>query len=527
MSTAPGPASSLHPRLTGSWRVRRPWRLWAGLLALVLAVHLLTLTTSPPFWQDEVQQVDFGRLVLEPESAWSAKWSPTTGRPIRVWSYVGPLLHEAGYRLAGGSPAGSRLAALLGAFLAATALLAWLRARRLPAAAALVTALAFLLDPLMVKSYKGGRVDGWAMAAALAACLVLRRAEDAPAPRSQVRLALAGALAALAPLLWQSGVILYPLILLELIPLLHGTLRREGLAGVARRLGAFAGGGLLTALVVLLPLLPSAATLIEDTRLFLASSAGTGAPLRGLLRRLLRVDDVAGVLLMSSPLVLAGLAGLLIRRAGGMTLALLGGYVLIALTLIYSGRVLYLLPYLAPAAALLIAPAFAGPAATTALRSLRLVALGLAGWAIAVSLVARPLLTLRQADARDPAGLYRMSREVVGEGPHRVYLDRTFPLYFPGRPLGWHLHALNWEVIGPNPDARRHLTDLFARIDVAVFERDRIDARADSSLRASGLERLGTFCPHAADYACPDGTAPPPAAYGPYTIYVRSGRPAP
>ncbi|GIV59000.1 MAG: hypothetical protein KatS3mg043_0089 [Rhodothermaceae bacterium] len=522
MNAPSGPPHPARGVRFGPWTMRHPWRLWTGLLALVLAVHLLTLTTSPPLWQDEVQQVDFGRLVLEPESAWSAKWSPTTGRPIRVWSYVAPLVHEAGYRLAGGSPAGSRLAALLGAFLAASALLAWLLARRLPAAAALMTALAFLLDPLMVKSYKGGRVDGWAMAAALAACLLLRRADEAPPYRSQARLALAGALTALAPLLWQSAVILYPLILLELIPLLHGALRREGPAGVARRLGAFAGGGLLAALVALLPLLPTAAMLIEDARLFLASSAGTGAPLQGLLRRLLRVDDVAGVLLPSAPLVLAGLAGLLVRRAGGMALALLGGYVLVSLTLIYSGRVLYLLPYLAPAAALLIAPAFESPAATTTRRGLRLAALGLTGWAVAVSLVARPLLTFRQADARDPAGLYRMSREVIGEGPHRVYLDRTFPLYFPGRPLGWHLYAPNWEIVGNNPAARRHLTELFDRIDFAVFEHDRLGKTADSSLRAIGLTSLGTFCPHAAGYACPEGAPPPPLAYGPYTIYARA-----
>lgn len=494
--------------------------MWSVALTAAVLVHLLTLDVSPIFWQDEVQQVDFGRLTLEPGSEWSTKWSPRTGRPVRVWSYVGPLAHELSYRAAGETPRAVRSAALLGAMLAATAMLGWLLARGTSPWPAGILSLAFFLDPLFVKSYKGGRVDGWGIAPALAACWMLRRAGTASA-RAHGYAALAGALAAAAAMAWQSAVFLYPLILFELIHLLRGSLASE--RGRRRALtlsAAFLAGGLAVSAVLVLPLLPQWNNLVEDTRVFLSGSAATGAPAAARLRKLLRFGSVAGALKLSTLVLVTAFLAALIRREAGLLLATLAGYALIASTLIYSARVMYLIPYLFA----LTSGLFLAPHRRTTPELPRWAGAGilimLLLWTAGLSLVARPTVALKERRARDPQGLFRLASEKIGEGPYEVYLGRTFEFYYAGRPLGWKIYAPNWEPTPQGSTAQEHLLALLGRVDFAVFRKRDLAENATEGFSELGLHYLGTFCMGAADFSCDSGA--PSSAYGPYVLFARA-----
>lgn len=72
-----------------------------GFAAFLIAttIHVSTITISPTVWSDEVQQVDFGRLIYEPDSEWSVKWSPVISSPVKAWSYIGPVIHESAFRI--------------------------------------------------------------------------------------------------------------------------------------------------------------------------------------------------------------------------------------------------------------------------------------------------------------------------------------------------------------------------------------------------------------------------------------------
>ncbi|WP_456425064.1 hypothetical protein [Rhodocaloribacter sp.] len=495
-------------------------RMWGLALAAAMLVHLLTLDISPIFWQDEVQQVDFGRLTLEPASESSTKWSLRTGRPVRVWSYGGPLVHELFYRAAGKTPRAVRLAALLGAMLAATAMLGWLLARGTSPWPAGVVSMAFFLDPLFVKSYKGGRVDGWAFAAALGACWMLRRAGAAP-ERARTRAALAGALAAAAAMTWQSAVFLYPLILLELIHLLR---RSPGTERGRRRTlalsASFFAGGLAVAAALALPLLPQWSTLVEDTRVFLSSSAATGAPAVARLRKLLRFGSMAGALNLSTVVLVTAFLAALIRREAGLLLATLAGYALIASTLIYSARVLYLIPYLfALTAGLFLAPPHRTVPEMPRWASAVLLIVLLV-WTAGLSLVARPTVALKEHRQRDPQGLFQLAAEKIGEGPHEVYLGRTFEFYYAGRPLGWKIYAPNWEPAPQGSTAQQHLLALLRRVDFAVYRKRDLPEDANEGFLELGLQYVGTFCPNAPGFACKANA--PPSAYGPYVLFARN-----
>ena len=498
---------------------RTLWRLWGLALGVATLIHLLTLDISPIFWQDEVQQVDFGRLTLEPDSEWSTKWSPQTGRPVRVWSYMGPVVHEVFYRVGGQSPRAVRLAALLGALFAATAMLGWLLARGTSAWPAWMLSLAFFLDPLFVKSYKGGRVDGWAIGGALTSCWMLRRATARPA-HAPAYAALAGALAALAALAWQSAVFLFPLLLLELFRLARRRSAsesgwRSGLPLVA----AFFGGGLAVTAVSALPLLPYAGALVEDTRVFLASSAATGASLTAKLRKLLRIGSVISTLNLSVLVLFTAALAALVRREAGMLLATLFGYALIVSTLIYSARVLYLIPFLFA----LTAGLFDGSARGSRSPFLRRAGIGAVAllllWTSGLSLIARPGMALKERAERDPTGLFRLAREAIGEGPHEVYLGRTFEWYYAGRPLGWKIYAPNWEPTPPGSPALERRLALFRKVDFVVFRTRDLSENAQDAFLDFGLHYLGTYCTNAPAFSCERGGVP--SDYGPYVLYAR------
>ncbi|MFM6370693.1 MAG: aminotransferase class I/II-fold pyridoxal phosphate-dependent enzyme, partial [Dolichospermum sp.] len=80
-----------------------------------------------------------------------------------------------------------------------------------------------LLDPLLVQSYRGDRLDCWVIAVCLGVCWLLRIAikNFSEYQLCFITVGLSGSLSVVAMFIWPSAVILYPLILLELSSLLY------------------------------------------------------------------------------------------------------------------------------------------------------------------------------------------------------------------------------------------------------------------------------------------------------------------
>jgi hypothetical protein len=149
---------------------RGMWPLWLVAAAVVLALHLSTATLSPVAWQDEVQILDWGRGFMPGGDQASAMSWLYEGRTYRMICYLGCVMQETAYRLAGGEMFGPRASSILGAVLASAALLGWLMARGTVPWIALACSLLLLCDPAFTLGYRGARVDSWAIAFMLLAC---------------------------------------------------------------------------------------------------------------------------------------------------------------------------------------------------------------------------------------------------------------------------------------------------------------------------------------------------------------------
>ena len=128
---------------------------------LTFAVCLPTLTFARAVFSDEITIAEYGRLFLDPRTDWSILWQGD--HPITPWYYIGGTLQELATRAMSPSCSGTRLGALVGAVLSASALVAWLLRRgTLPATAFLLSLLLPLFEPpFRGRINRGGRVDGW------------------------------------------------------------------------------------------------------------------------------------------------------------------------------------------------------------------------------------------------------------------------------------------------------------------------------------------------------------------------------
>lgn len=126
------------------------WLLWFLILTIVFLIHCLTLTVSPPIWQDEVQIIEYGRIFLQPITDWSVNWDLLNARPFFFLFYLGCLLQEWAFKAANFSIAGSRIFTLIGASVAATTTMGWLLYRQVPRKIAALLGLALLLDPYYI-----------------------------------------------------------------------------------------------------------------------------------------------------------------------------------------------------------------------------------------------------------------------------------------------------------------------------------------------------------------------------------------
>ena len=498
----------------------RFWWLWCLVGVVVCAVHLTTLTISPTYWQDEVQIVDLGRVTLNPTSSdWSITWSDDD-RPRNYLTYVGPVLQEMAYRIAGSSSAGPRISSILGALVAATVALGWLLSRGVPQAASWLLCLAFFLDPLLVQGYRGARVDVWAMAFCLTSCWVLRHVLSQSDKRlpSKWFVMLAGGLAAAAVFLWPTSIVLYPLIMVELAYLVRKIKEAASWKSTVSYLLAFAAGGLVLTVLLIIPVIHQAVWMFDSMQKEVVQRVTSYS----------LIDSVRATIIVfrTTPILpLVALVGALYRREGWLIVAIAVAVIIVLNSFSYDHRVVYLLPYFLVLSAGFYQHLEERGSGKTYRRVGTMLLIGLLAWSVGLTLVLRPMLAWSQKAERNPKILLEAAEASIGAGTYHVLVD-PWEFYYAGRTLGWKIYR-------PDPDGEFSEVDrqkLLEHMDYALFRY--IDyvpyiERLDSVMSQAGLYHRDTLMT-SQEYPEEDGEilsflgrfrgAKP---YGPYLLYRR------
>lgn len=415
---------------------RSLWLFWVASCLLILAVHSLTLTIDRQVNQDEVQILDLGRTVLNPSTDWALSWDENHSIAVLPIAYLGPVVQELTYQISAPSIVGPRLVAVFAALFAATALLGWLLARGVVPWFAVLLALAFLLDPMFADTYRQGRIDGWAIAAALFACWQLVRARhNVLASRPwKIHLILAAVAFTLSPFLWPSAPILAPLVALELWTLCRAAFLYQG-----SRNWRLAGDLCLyfcaTCCLALLLLLIPIATHWEAYWLGIQSTATVQAA-----AAIATQIPVLQLFAVYDPLILiAGLLALVMRRDWGLLLAFLIAVAMIHLTMIYQARVIYLLPYIHLAIAIASKSNASSHLLNRFLPVMHTLVAACFVWGVVSVLVLRPIHAFLQGPANDLKVVNSAFERVIGAGPKNVLVEE-WSAYYAGRDLNWKIY---------------------------------------------------------------------------------------
>ncbi|SFH06165.1 glycosyltransferase family 39 protein [Pontibacter chinhatensis] len=480
------------------------WGIWMVVMLVSFLVQLLTIDVLPHIQQDEAQITDYGRLALHPQSDWAVTWRVAEGKPLLLWSYVGPLIAEASFHLFGPSGLGPRIASLIGGLLAATMALGWILARKVPVYAAFGLSLAFLLDPLFLLSQRMARVDSWVVALCLAACWILHselKKDRNTAFRWQIM--VAGGLAAMAALVWPSAVFLYPLILLELIQLPKsenagpGNWRSILINGVV-----FASGALIGIGVLILPVLQSIVIIYNDMTTMFSQNIDVTKTIQerfsGVFQYQSWVKMIKAFVKTFSPIlpILALFGAIAYRKHGAVVVVCLTAIAIIFSTLIYEFRVLYLMPYLLVLSSGLFIRLADKPSSLLFQRASKGALILLIFWSVGTSLFLRTILGTEGKTVRDREKIYEVANTGIGPGNYNVYLGFTYEFYFVGRSLGWNLYTPyiqysfdnqgNWiREVNHVPDSK--VIELLNHMDYAIFPRGSIDAKLAYQLEEAGL----------------------------------------
>lgn len=492
-------------------------RVFIAILLVTCLVHAVTLTRSPPAWQDEIQEIDYGRTFWPgSDQSYGVNWN-AKNRPSRPLPYVGCLIQEAAYRTASGSIAGPRVSTLAGAIIAAIALRSWLLAAGISPWIALVASCGFLWDPLVVAGYRGARVDVWCMAFMFGALWCIRRS---PLSRHSFPvLALAGALVAASGLTWASAILLLPLILYELYVSAVAFAATSGKQTNQLLPAEFLGSTLIvgtsaaaTLLLLLLPFYAILGTMVADLRNFVSHEIANEQN-----KLVASVWTIPRIFLVSPWLPLIALGGVAILGPRSLFLPLTAAVCGVVVTSNYSHRAVYLMPYFAYGFAMAAEHIkrssesrllFRNPA--TWLAAIVLM------WGCAISLVARTLNTLNEWERRDPALVERFIDDLAGGSKTKVLLG-SWNLYYPVRSRGWRY----WGPADSRPTA-----DLAASLDYdyVIHDESKGIHRLDGALQAAGYtRRVIRVC----DWK-PSGWnlfSQGTRAYGPYVVYTRPDLP--
>lgn len=418
------------------------WGMWGAALVLIAFIYLLTISVAPYLHADEFMTLDLGRIILHPNMSWSIAWITSKNHPVFFVFYLGPVLQELSYNAFG--QYGPRLSAILGALVAATILVKWLLLKNTQKNAAFILGIVFLLDPIFVQAYTMGRVDGWTMAFCLLACCLICKsaAFSSNYNRLKINLIFAGVFTVISLFIWPSAIFLIPLILCELY-LLFLKLKNDGVSTKQRFIlfMLMAAGGFVTAVFILIPLLPELSQQIHYLIDGVTVNTTSGAPKGNMLSKLF----TSGIKLLSvlkfTPLVfLLAFIACLVRKQYGLMFACLFSAIIMLYTLIYIHRVQYLLPYFTAAIASIYSLNLS-PATKFQFNpySKRLILVLLISWATIFSLGIRTYFAAYQRQNRDRDLIYTAANALLGKGNYAVFAP--FEFYYPGRKLGWKLYG--------------------------------------------------------------------------------------
>jgi hypothetical protein len=492
------------------------WLSWISILIIILLIHCLTISISPTIWQDEVQIIDFGRTALNFKTDWSINWDFTANKPVAGFSYLGTTLQEVALQLTHFSVFGPRLASILGAMAAATAALGWLITRNIPAKAAWIISLVFLLDPLFVQGYRGARVDCWVFAVCLSSCWLLKIAQRHFANTFLCNLysALAGSLAVVAFFTWPSAILLYPLVALELfslVAILRTTSGRKKI--LCQTVIAFISGGILASIILILPFWEQVYVAFSDTAEMASSRSGFS-----------KVFDFASwqtlleLFKLSPFLPLVALVALRHRSQRELAIATLFTIALVVSTSVYIHRAVYLLPYfIALVGSLYTEPKSSSTLYSKQIRFKFLILILLLLWASSMSLIFRPATALSQANSRNSNLIEQAARSSIGSGNHKVLLADSMAFYYAGRKLGWHLFSdtfLDGSML-PN----HHSFEKFLEPIDYIISSEQVDSKLITALERAHFKRKSTLLKLNQPFSSGKTTAARP--YGPYWLFSK------
>jgi len=386
--------------------------------------------------QDEVQIIDFGRVVLEQETDWALTWDIVHAVPILPTSYLGPLLHEVAFWITRPSNLGPRIFSLLSAVLAASLLLGWLLARHTPNWMALGLATAFLTDPIFSETYRSARVDGLAISCVFAACWLLNagKFESNFFTRGDRAIFLAGVLFITSVFVWPTALMLAPLIIVEFTALqrIH---KHDSKIGQIKQIGVLStilGAGIVAGAIVFgLPIFAR----WEEYLLGLESAIAVqtfAASINNSLLDLFAAHD---------PIIaLVGLVALSIRRSAAILIAFSISLLMAYQTMIYAPRILYLLPYIILMFAEAVRISWQKNDGKVSKFLLRRCLAALLLWNIGVVLVIRPIDRFQIEPINMSTESYSTLKSAIGEGDYRVLMG-DWSIYFAARELGWQVFA--------------------------------------------------------------------------------------
>lgn len=488
------------------------WRTWAGLALMVLVLQAWTLGLSPVVWQDEVQTIEGGRMLLLPDSPWNVIMGADL-KSVPGMSYAGSLLQEWFYRLAGNSYLGPRMANVLAACASSGLLLAWLRRRGVLGWVALGVALLFLIDPCFDRSYRGGRADALVFLTAIAACWLLSCYPTGTTKVKTWSLLGAGLLTGILPWLWTTAVLLLPLILVELWRVVFPQAGKS-LSKWVRALLPLVVGMFITSIGLAVPVWGVIESAFTATFHHVCWDISASNPAAGDRAGLL--SSIISVVRYSPFLPLLALLGGWVRGNRLLLLAVVLVISVVAGTRFYLYRYLYALPYLAVLAAAGLTWLGCLPLAGWRRSLMRWgPAVMSLGWAVLLTFVVRNYVALQERPWRDHASLLSVLEKDIGRGPLKIYLG-VFDLYFVGRELGWHMFRNKFSL----PEAQ--MDQIFARCDVVVRVPFEDTPEFQAQIKRLGFDAGTTL--HAGPHAMPVEFQKPRyggMAYGPYRVYRR------
>ncbi len=409
----------------------RFWITWILAVTLIFFVHCLTLTISPTVWQDEVQIIEYGRLVLERNTDYSINWLTSQNKPLFPLCYLGPLIQELAFKITNLSIIGTRILSLLGAIVASTNLLGWLLASQINKKISFILAIIFLLDPMFVQSYKGDRIESYVFALCFGACWILKTVqndiENNTNQKNHIFLCiLAGSLTSMAFFIWPSAVILYPLIFFQFLNLIFSI---HNLPHKRNLIIATICAGIMTAILLIIPIYTEIINAVLNTKNFTKNTAGG-------LTNFTDIKAWLVVFTLSPFLPLIALFSLIYNKQkllGSMTIF---AVTLVLVTQVYLFRAIYLLPYIIYIVSLLYqnSPKLQSNKINSRLKNSFLIIALI--WCISLSIFVRPITALSQKTGRNPDLLVNAARSSIGTGQKRVLLG-VYEFYYPGRILGW------------------------------------------------------------------------------------------